>query len=100
MNFINDTSHTNFVKDSDSCGFETDATDARYKKDELLDSFLTAMAVSEGKSVHGLETFEEYSRNNGAYTEMVSPCLIRLLRMPGSNSIDFFMVQVLARVSM
>ena len=53
-----------------------DAADSRYKKqsagDELLDSFLSAMAISEGKSVHPLETFEEYSRNNGAFTEMVS----------------------------
>lgn len=62
-------------KKSDACGFETDETDSRYKKrnpdGQLLDNYLSEMAVSQGKSIHALETFEEYSKNNGMFTEML-----------------------------
>ena len=64
------------LQKSDACAFETDETDSRYRKRsaeaQLLDGRLADMAVAEGKAVHALETFEEYNKNNGMFTEMAS----------------------------
>ena len=64
------------MQKSHECAFETDAKDSRYTRRsaeaQLLDGRLAEMAAAEGKAVHALETFEEYNKNNGMFTEMVS----------------------------
>ena len=64
------------MQKSEACAFETDERDSRYKRRsaeaQLLDGRLADMAAAGGKAVHALETFEEYNKNNGMFTEMAS----------------------------